>query len=456
MREIHVENNKRIKKKNQKIYNTKTKNTIFLNRQCGITLIALVVTVVILLILSGVTINMLLGENGIIRTAQEAKNTWESSITNEQQEIKNLVNELNNIMNNENISEDETETPEEPELEDITTVTEIVQKEEGEKTKDTYGNVVVVPKGFKVVTSEATTVPEGIVIEDINGNQFVWIPVGQVYKDKTGTDISTIQLGRYTFDTTNGTPTVVQLAYTEKNPTNYINTEGKIGLIDDNGLQYTELSIYREGVASQGADGLNATAKNLAGFVQSVVDNGGYYIARYEASYASGSNTTDWKPLSKVSTGYSQSNTPTLVQGILWNSVTQLEASKICQNMYKNDNTVGVESDLINSYAWDTAIIFIQNMKEENSNYANKIDGNGTLQNTGKTKDEVCNIYDLAANLREWTTEYCIQKDNSNAFACTSRGAHFFRSDYYTALRRPEVATYYNLGWGFRMILYIK
>ena len=43
----------------------------------GITLIALVVTIVILLILSGVTINMLLGENGIIRTAQEAKNTWE-------------------------------------------------------------------------------------------------------------------------------------------------------------------------------------------------------------------------------------------------------------------------------------------------------------------------------------------------------------------------------------------
>ena len=43
----------------------------------GITLIALVVTIVILLILSGVTINMLLGEDGIIRTAQEAKNTIE-------------------------------------------------------------------------------------------------------------------------------------------------------------------------------------------------------------------------------------------------------------------------------------------------------------------------------------------------------------------------------------------
>ena len=65
----------------------------------GITLIALVVTIIILLILSGITINMLLGENGIIRTAQEAKNTWEGSISNEQESIQNLVNELNEIMN---------------------------------------------------------------------------------------------------------------------------------------------------------------------------------------------------------------------------------------------------------------------------------------------------------------------------------------------------------------------
>ena len=53
-------------------------------KEKGITLIALVVTIVILLILSGVTINMLLGEDGIIRTAQEAKNTWEGAVENEQ------------------------------------------------------------------------------------------------------------------------------------------------------------------------------------------------------------------------------------------------------------------------------------------------------------------------------------------------------------------------------------
>ena len=75
----------------QGIFSKKKKN--------GITLIALVVTIVILLILSGVTINMLLGEDGIIRTAQEAKNTWEEAVANEQESIQNLANELNSIMN---------------------------------------------------------------------------------------------------------------------------------------------------------------------------------------------------------------------------------------------------------------------------------------------------------------------------------------------------------------------
>ena len=74
----------------QKIRN-KVKNT----NEKGITLIALVVTIIIILILAGITINMLLGENGIIRTAQEAKNTWENAIAKEQEELNNLMNELN-------------------------------------------------------------------------------------------------------------------------------------------------------------------------------------------------------------------------------------------------------------------------------------------------------------------------------------------------------------------------
>ncbi|MFQ8987166.1 MAG: hypothetical protein ACLR6T_00470 [Intestinibacter sp.] len=57
----------------------------------------------------------------------------------------------------------------------------------------------MIPKGFKV-TNDGKTIPEGVVIEDANENQFVWIPVGTVHKDSNLENDITIKLGRYTFD----------------------------------------------------------------------------------------------------------------------------------------------------------------------------------------------------------------------------------------------------------------
>ena len=399
---------------------------------------------------------MLLGENGIIRTAQEAKNTWEGAVANEQQEIQNLVNELNSIMNG-----GEDETPEE--IVDITTVTEIVQKEEGQKAKDIYGNIVVVPKGFKVVVSEGTTVPEGIVIEDANGNQFVWIPVGTVHKDSNPENDVIIKLGRYAFDETNGTPTMQQAAFAGDNPSSPEQTYEVEFIID---ADFKELTIYREGIATGGPEALNATAKNLKGFVESVKTNGGYYIARYEASYGSGYNSAgandtekyaNAKPLSQVSKSNSADSMTYDTPGQLWNFITQLNASKVSQNMYANDSSVGVESDLINSYAWDTAIVFIQSMQAENSNYANKKDGNGTLKNTGETGDEVCNIFDMAANLRECTTEYSTCIMARLPWPCSSRGGYYHSSSTnFTASRIYDTAVEDYADIGFRVTLYIK
>ena len=427
----------------------------------GITLIALVVTIVVLLILAGITINMLFSNGGIFKTAQDAANAWNQAVINEQADLDNLTEQIQNLVNGQVGGGTTPEDPEE--IVDITTVTEIVQKEEGEKAKDTYENIVVVPKGFKVVSSEATTVPEGIVIEDgtgtetTTGNQFVWIPVGTVHKDSNPENDVTIKLGRYTFDETNGTPTIQQAAFKGDNPSSPDQTYASDPPVTIKSY-YQELTTYREGTASSGADGLNATAKNLAKFMQSVQENGGYYIARYEASYGGGSSIADWKPLSKVSTGTPRtSSSTTLTQGMLWNCVTQLDASKISQNMYQaEDTTVGVESDLINSYAWDTAIVFIQSMNEANSNYANKTDGNGTLKNTGETGDEVCNILDMAANVGEWTTEYSTDTSSSSAGPCTYRGGNSYISYYCTALRYNFNAPYSYTDIGFRVALYIK
>ena len=85
---------KRKERQNKKIENRQVKNNWNCRTETGITLIALVVTIIILLILSGITINMLIGEGGIIKTAQEAKNTWENAIINEQESLNNLMNEL--------------------------------------------------------------------------------------------------------------------------------------------------------------------------------------------------------------------------------------------------------------------------------------------------------------------------------------------------------------------------
>lgn len=62
----------------------------------GITLVALVVTIIVLLILATVSINLVLGENGIITRAKGAKNLSEKSRNKEFSEINNLENEIYN------------------------------------------------------------------------------------------------------------------------------------------------------------------------------------------------------------------------------------------------------------------------------------------------------------------------------------------------------------------------
>lgn len=64
----------------------------------GITLIALVVTIVVLLILAAVAINLTIGENGIMSRAMHAANTYDKSVVNESEEIKKLDDEFKQIV----------------------------------------------------------------------------------------------------------------------------------------------------------------------------------------------------------------------------------------------------------------------------------------------------------------------------------------------------------------------
>ena len=325
-----------------------------LKKERGITLVALVITIIILIILATIAIRGAVGDDGLIGWAKEARDKTKQGEEEEDQTMSDLDAYI------EEQTEDTSGDSNAP-----STVTDAKTNSYVFKSKtpikDEKNNTIMIPAGFKIASDSGDTVQQGIVIEDVNasndtnvqGSQYVWIPVGTFTKDN-GSTSGNIILGRYTFDTSTGTPTLKQNAenYTQSV---VINT------------YFTELSTYRVGVASDGKDGLNATAKDLKGFIDSVNSNGGYYIGRYEASYASGSNRYTYKAASKISDGYSEGSM-SYNPRTLWNFITQIDASKVAINTYAGSTSV--KSDLINSYAWDTAIVYIQEVG--NSNYANQ------------------------------------------------------------------------------------
>ena len=162
-------------------------------KEQGITLIALVVTIVVLLILAGITINMLFSNGGIFKTAQDAANAWNQAVINEQADLDNLTEQIRNLVNGQ--IGGESETPEDPWI-PPTTIEEAIEQneifEETKQIKDNYDNIITIPKGFKI-TNEGKTIPEGIVVEDKNGNQFVWIAVGIVHRDNNPENDETIE-----------------------------------------------------------------------------------------------------------------------------------------------------------------------------------------------------------------------------------------------------------------------
>ena len=405
-----------------------------IKNEVAITLVALVVTIIVLILLAGVSISLVIGNNGIMQKAAKGRTDYAGAAINEQLDLNKI----------EDYIEDNTSNAVK-----IESVKGGNYFEAPTTVKDTNGNLIKVPQGFKIAQDSGLNVTEGIVIEDNDikegignnrGNQYVWVPVGNRIKKNDGTTVN-ITLGRYTFadgtsdkDTNGnvlakGTPTLKQSG---KNYTQEV-------IINS---YYKELATSRVGVASSGTDGLNTTALNLNGFIDSVKANGGYYIARYEASYGA-----DGKANSKVSNTASKS-TPNK-EGQLWNNIKQINAATASRNLY---NTVN--SDLINSYAWDTAIVYIQNFSGD-TDYSRQTPLNTSLANTGVNSDEKCKINDMASNTREWTTEYCTYTSSSNASPCALRGGNYYDDSSYTDSRSSGNAAYSNGSISFRSALYM-
>ncbi|MFR2535005.1 MAG: hypothetical protein ACLS95_07285 [Clostridia bacterium] len=403
-------------------------------KQRGITLIALVITIIVLIILAGVAINALVGENGIIKQAQKAQKDTLNATTETEEKMNVLVDEINKQIAGEEIDKPYVAP---------TTVEEAknrgVYVQGNTQINDNKSNRVIIPDGFKIATDSGISVSEGIVIEDKDlsidgngenrGNQFVWVPVGNIIKaDGTQT---TITLGRYTF-AADGTETLVQ------NANNY---EQEVSIES----YFKELLQARISNNSTGTDATNTTAKNLKGFIDSVKINGGYYIARYEASYKDGV-----KPNTKVSKVSTEETN--YLEGKLWNHISEPEAANVSRNMY---NSLRFETDLVNSYAWDTTISFIQKCSNDKG-YSRQSALNTTIANTGKNEDEKCKINDMASNMAEWTTEYVTYKNATLANPCALRGGNYFDKNSFSVYRIGYGAADTNFFIGFRVLLYLN
>ena len=327
----------------------------------GITLVALVVTIVVLLILSSVSLNLVLGDNGIIVKAKEAAETTAAAQEKEAMERNLLEKELENSLS-----------------------TPAVEPTDGVK----------IPTGFYYVGG---TKASGIVISDnkndknkyrnqkvvgtdLLGNQYVWIPC-----------------------TTDSTSSKLQYARTEWG----VEVDGN----DNSRAIKDELTLTDASVTYSDADtanGINAdVSKEIVAQIKaekaSVAQYGGYYIGRYEVG-----KNGDTAVVKYNQTPYAE---------ITWSTAYGL-AKKIITNSEVN-------SYLCSSYAWDTAVNFIQNNSTA-KNYATSIEGfngnwnsqevkdpsgnvikpAGTSQqlNTGLTT-QFCNIFDMGGNEAEFTTE---------------------------------------------------
>ena len=498
----------------------------------GITLIALVITIIVLLILAGVSIAMLTGENGLLTQAEDAKKETESSGIEEEVKIayagiqpdaiiegwdmnkkaEELQKELQKQDPSATVVADGTNLnvtykgyeltiSENGEVSDISqskisikvnvTGEEATVTADGSKIKEVVEGNVPIPVGFYYVGG---TKNEGVVISDSSqdqgggtsheqasnlvGNQFVWVPV----KVNQNIEIEVTSNSNLSKVTINGEEQEVNgktFTKTIENPR--VNKRYSISVEDEGGNKksYTKevstlygqnmiMDAEREVQSSGGytyntveealqAEGVStleellskARVENLGQYMmqemkfikeeigqldtmletryvedsetqslyESVNQYGGFYIARYEAGvpgttestiYSTGKTTIDGtiKPTSKKGVG-------------VWNNIPYEDngngAKKVAESMYTGG---AVQSKLLSGAAWDRTLQWLietgdKDFKEISmdssswGNYSNDtFEGTEGLIETGEYKETMANnIYDLAGNVWEWTTE---------------------------------------------------
>ena len=183
-----------------------------LREKKGITLIALVITIIVLLILASVTIATLTGDNGILSKATEASIETRGATVEERKDLWKVEQQSDNYLT-EDTAQTLDELLDDLEAEDLITPEERTQIEETGYV--TIGSRNIIFTSIPLPDTEETTpyYPDenciyvegnldiGLVIADKNGNEYVWIEVPKsITKDANTKEELYNALNEYSID----------------------------------------------------------------------------------------------------------------------------------------------------------------------------------------------------------------------------------------------------------------
>ena len=298
-----------------------------------------------------------------------------------------------------------------------------------EDTEVQYSDgTIIVPKGFKVAEDSGTTINEGIVIEDVNKNQFVWVPVSK-----------------------------------ENFESEFIRKEG----YSNNGLQQ-----YLSDSGETDATGKNSqieetvtTRREAIAMYKSVLKNGGFYIGRYE----SGKNSSGEVVIQKDIDIYNNIPFASTKEMLESETATTGGAVELSRNFYKVNNYTTVKSTLIYDVQWDAVTNWFKNVSNssvtgtEKKYVENSVGMGWYSDNSGNTthktgtsvvgaKNQIKKIYDMAGNVWEWTMGS--YKDNTRI----SRGGGAEDTGFKSPMssRNSNTPGYTNEFLGFRIVLFLE
>ena len=354
-----------------------------LKNKKGITLVALVVTIVVLLILAGVSINLVLGNNGIIAKAKDAETKSAEASQNDLKGMNGLVSEMEGALAGNGSTGSGSGNGNTGSGNNFVT----------KNTEVTYPDGKVwIPEGFKVADDSASTVQGGVVVEDKDRNQFVWVPVATI-ADYKRTAYSPNVATEETDTATNS----IKINYSSSNSDYF--TEA---MPED---EKTSVETYK-----------------------------GFYIGRYEAGDKESTEAHTLRSSNDVT------KTVTIkANQAPYNYVTRAQAKSLAEG-FKTQQGYKAKTKLVSSYAWDTTIAFLQKVNSdygnssEEGNYKDttfpytditgasqtKASNSQVLVPTGQTTP-VCNIYDMGGNVYELTTESYSDTDRP----CAERGGGY-------------------------------